>query len=568
MSEKIALYARVSSEQQAQEGTIESQVESLKEYVGGQGYKIEADYVFVDNGISGSTLVRPALDALRDRAAGGEIDKIVILCPDRLARKHAHQLILVEEFNRLGVMVEFVNHTITDSPEDQLLLQMQGVIAEFEREKILERSRRGKLHKAKSGKVSVLSGAPYGYVYIRGAQTEEARYEIHKEEAEVVRGIFKMVTLEHMSIGAIARHLNAQGIPTQRRQGIWERSTVWGILRNPAYRGQAAYRKTQVVARTRVTKLARDHGLYPKHLHSSSRERAKEDWIYIAVPSLVSEKMFAKVANQLEENKKLSPRHNTKYPYLLSGLLHCKECGYSLYGKAASNSKYKRRYYRCLGQDGHRWPKGRGCSGHPVRVEVLEDLVWEHTKELIEQPEVVFAEYSKRVNAKKKSRLSLEGLLSKKAKERRQQQVEKQRLLDLYQAGSISLEEISQRLTGIRAKLNKIAEEHSLLEAEGKREQQQLQLIEQFEHFKNKISKNLDQLQFGDKKHIVRLLVKDVVVDTAKEEMTINHIVPIDKSFPLRPRSNLALVGPDCVAWDRGRHHPGLSGSPRHRLRR
>ena len=307
------MYARVSSEQQAQEGTIESQVESLKEYVGGQGYKIEVDYVFVDNGISGSTLVRPALDALRDRAAGGEIDKIVILCPDRLARKHAHQLILVEEFNRLGVMVEFVNHTITDSPEDQLLLQMQGVIAEFEREKILERSRRGKLHKAKSGKVSVLSGAPYGYVYIRGAQTEEARYEIHKEEAEVVRGIFKMVTLEHMSIGAIARHLNAQGIPTQRRQGIWERSTVWGILRNPAYRGQAAYRKTQVVARTRVTKLARDHGLYPKHLHSSSRERAKEDWIYIAVPSLVSEKMFAKVANITSMHRAYRPSAGRVY---------------------------------------------------------------------------------------------------------------------------------------------------------------------------------------------------------------------------------------------------------------
>jgi len=306
----------------------------------------------------------------RAASARGDIARICILCPDRLARKYAHQLLVVEEFQRLGVTVEFTNHTFSDSPEDQLLVQMQGVIAEFEREKILERSRRGKLHKAKSGKVSVLSGAPYGYVYVRRTETEDAQYVIHPEEAAVVRRIFQRLTLERMSIRAIARQLNVDAIPTRHRQGIWESSTVAGILHNPAYMGQAAYRKTQVVARTRVTKLARDKGLYPKQLHSSNRERAKADWIYIPVPQLVSEKMFRQVERQLAENKKLSPRNNTKHEYLLSGLLHCQECGYALYGKAASRSKYNRRYYQCTGQDGHRWPTGRVCGGHPVRVEV------------------------------------------------------------------------------------------------------------------------------------------------------------------------------------------------------
>jgi site-specific DNA recombinase len=207
-----------------------------------------------------------------------------------------------------------------------------------------------------------------------------------------VRRVFHLYTLERKSIGAVARVLNADEVPTRHRMGKWERSTIWGMLKNPAYMGQAAYRKTQSVPRTRVTKLARDHGFYPKHVNSSSRDRDKEEWIYISVPQIVSEKVFARAQRQLEENKKLSPRNNKKYEYLLTGLLRCKECGYALGGKTASHTKYKRRYYRCMGQDGYRWPNGRVCPGHPVRVEVLDDLVWEHTRELIEEPAMVLSE--------------------------------------------------------------------------------------------------------------------------------------------------------------------------------
>ena len=149
MSQRIALYARVSSERQAEEGTVESQVSSLREYATEQNYKINEKMIFIDNGISGGTLERPALDKLRDLSAAGEIDRLIILCPDRLARKHTHQLILSEELKRLGVELEFVNRKLSESPEDQLLFQIQGVISEFEREKIMERSRRGKLFKAR-----------------------------------------------------------------------------------------------------------------------------------------------------------------------------------------------------------------------------------------------------------------------------------------------------------------------------------------------------------------------------------------------------------------------------------
>jgi site-specific DNA recombinase len=229
-------------------------------------------------------------------------------------------------------------------------------------EKIVERSRRGKIHKAKQGKVSVLSGAPYGYVYIPATDTEEARYEIHEREAEVVKQVFHMLIEQWISIGEIARRLTNIRIPTRNDVGHWGRSVVWLMLKNPAYIGKAAYGKTQVIDRKRPTKLAYDRNFYPKHIHSSTRNRPQEGWITILVPAIISEALFKKAQEQLEENKRFSPRNNKKNEYLLSGMLRCKECGYALYGNPASNSKYNRCYYRCMGQDGYRWPKGRVCS--------------------------------------------------------------------------------------------------------------------------------------------------------------------------------------------------------------
>ncbi|MEJ7710818.1 MAG: recombinase zinc beta ribbon domain-containing protein [Pyrinomonadaceae bacterium] len=186
--------------------------------------------------------------------------------------------------------------------------------------------------------------------------------------------------------------------------------------------------------------------------------------------------IYNKTRARLEENKRFSPRNNTKFEYLLSGLLRCQECGYALYGKSASNSKYKRCYYRCAGQDGHRWTNGRVCSSHPVRVEALDDLVWEQTRRLIEQPELVLKEYAARVQKKQRQRSEYKELIAKKRKEIKQQELEKERLLDLYQGGRVSLAEIEQRLKAIRAKMKKAADECALIEKEEKEEGQRLQV--------------------------------------------------------------------------------------------
>jgi site-specific DNA recombinase len=558
LQKHTAIYARVSSEQQAQHGTIESQLAAIEKFAAEKGLKIDPDLIFAENGFTGTTLARPKLDALRDKAVAGEIDAILVLDPDRLARKQAHQVILIEEFKKLGVEISFVNRPIATSPEDQLLLQMQGVIAEYEREKIVERHRRGKLHKAQAGRVSVLSGAPYGYVYLPATETEDARYEIHEREAEIVKQVFHLLIDQHFSIGAIARKLTQDQVPTRRDVGHWERSVIWEMLRNPAYIGRAAYRKTEVVDRVRPTKQAYDRNFYPKHVHSSTRDRPPEEWITIPVPAIISEELFQRVHERLEENKRFSPRNNKKYEYLLSGLLRCQECGYALYGKPASNSKYKRLYYRCAGQDGYRWTKGRVCSAHPIRVEALDDLVWEQTRRLVEQPELVLREYSARLQKKRRQQTEFKALLAKKKYESKQLELEKERLLDLYQSGRIALAEIEPRLKSLRSKSKRVQDERVLLEKEEKEESRRLQLIEQFAEFTQRMKANLTTLSFEERKQIVRLLVEEVTVSTQNEEITVRHILPLDQKCPLRKGSNLTIIGQCGAARVRDDHQRAI----------
>src|SRR5436305_10640866 len=242
---EVALYAHESSEQQATAHTILSQVVAVRQRIAEDGFVLLAEREFIDEGYSGATLLRPALERLRDLIATGTLDRVYVHSPDRLARKYAYQVLLMDEWQRAGVEVIFLNRALTQSPEDELLLQVQGMMAEYERAKILERSRRGKRHGAHLGNVAVLSGAPFGYRYIRkdeGGGT--ARYEIVLDEARVVRQAFHWVGLERASIGEVCRRLNAAGERT-RTGHVWERSVVWAMLKNPAYQGYAAFGKTQ-----------------------------------------------------------------------------------------------------------------------------------------------------------------------------------------------------------------------------------------------------------------------------------------------------------------------------------
>ena len=297
-----AIYARVSSDKQREENTIASQTAALVAFAREQRIAVPPEWVFEDDGYSGASLVRPGLERVRDLAAEGLIQAVLVYAPDRLSRRYAHQILLIEELARAGVETLFIRAPRGSTPEDELLVQFQGMIAEYERAQILERSRRGKRHRARQGEVSVLSGAPFGYRFIRKTDHSAAYYQIDEEQARIVRRVFELYITEGLSIGAIARLLNEQAIPTCKRRGRWERSTVWGMLRNPAYKGQACFGKTTMAPRQRITRPIRLRGgIAPRN--SASHERAREDWIPIAVPPIVSDDTFALAQERLEANK-------------------------------------------------------------------------------------------------------------------------------------------------------------------------------------------------------------------------------------------------------------------------
>jgi site-specific DNA recombinase len=238
MKRTAALYARVSSDRQKEEGTIASQRAALLAYAQTNELTVPPEWIFEDEGYSGAVLARPALERLRDLAAEGQLEVVLIYAPDRLSRKYAYQVLLIEEFARQGVEIVFIKSPSAHTPEEHLLLQFQGMIAEYERAQILERSRRGKRHRARAGEVSVLSGAPYGYRYIRKSEDAPASYAVLESEARVVRQVYDHYTVTSWSIGAITRWLNGEGVPTRKAGTRWERSTVWAMLRNPAYIGR------------------------------------------------------------------------------------------------------------------------------------------------------------------------------------------------------------------------------------------------------------------------------------------------------------------------------------------
>src|ERR687896_333264 len=187
-----AIYARVSSERQRQDETIQSQTVGLRELAAGRGLVVPEDLVFEDEGFSGATLTRPALERLRDRAAEGAFEVLLCHSADRLARRYAYQVLLLEELQRAGVEVVFAREPErTGSPEEELLRQFQGMIAEYERAQIAERMRRGRLHRDRQGSQAVLAGAPYGYRYVRKSEYADAYYEIDEAEAEVVLEVFR-----------------------------------------------------------------------------------------------------------------------------------------------------------------------------------------------------------------------------------------------------------------------------------------------------------------------------------------------------------------------------------------
>src|SRR5262245_22212182 len=507
-----AIYARVSSASQKEEETIVSQTAALKGYAISLGLVVPSDWIFEDEGFSGSTLIRPALERLRDLVAQVHVGVLLCHAPDRLARRYAYQVLLLEEFTRAGTEVRFLKAPPADTPEAALLVQVQGVIAEYEKAQILERTRRGKVHRAKAGSVSVLSGAPFGYRYVRKGPDTAARYEIVEQEARTVRELFRRYAEEQVSLRALGKWLTDQAIPTAAGKTLWDHSTVRELLRNPAYRGRAAFGRTgQLNEPPRVTRRRRLSGT--KAARQPARRRTSRDhWIEIPVPAIVSDDVFDLAARRFEDNRRFAARR-TKEPSLLQGLIACRRCGYAYFRAPKVNPGGRRYvYYCCAGTlDAGKRRGGRVCHNRSVRQDHLDALVWEHVTRLMSDPAIIRRELDRRLEERRQGpaatseRSHLRQELSRNASAMR-------RLLVAYEEGLVSLDQLRDRMPELRRREKSLSGQIESLDNHLANEETYLKLAENLENFLTRLRDAATSSSVRERQQVLRLVVREVLV--------------------------------------------------------
>lgn len=547
----VGLYARVSSDHQAEQETVASQVAGLRSRIERDGDRLNPNDVYVDEGYSGASLIRPALERLRDRAAQGGLDRLYVHSPDRLARRYAYQVLLLEELKRHRVEVVFLNGSMGDTPDQALLVQVQGMIAEYERALIAERCRRGKLHRGQSGSVNVLSGAPYGYLYVRKDEGEPARYQMLLHEARTVRNIFRWLVEEQQSVRAIARRLSREGVVTRRGRTRWDSSTVWGILRNPAYAGRAAFGKTEAVERHTLLRPLRGGPEVPRRPKSSYRDRPREQWVSIPVPPIVSEAVFQSAQEQLERNRRLARRNAAARHYLLQGLVVCAQCGYACYGTTSrrrGGAPYG--YYRCAGRDKGRYTEGTLCGVAPVRTDALEQHVWDSVRQVLNDPDRLMGEWSRRGSeAGAKAQLRTE---REEARRYLTAQVQALvRLQDAYEAGALTVPELTERSQRVRQRQRQA--QLDLEEAE-KRLTESVEIesiVGRLADFAEGVKDRLDQADWPLRQHLIRALVSRI--ELTEDGATVVYRIPASSKSPVPPSGPTGGEGAPSIHRLRGR---------------
>src|SRR6266850_248694 len=438
-----AIYARVSSEQQREAHTIASQTAALVELAKTLDLEVPKPWIFEDEGYSGATLERPGLERVRDLAAEGQIQAVLIYSPDRLSRKYAYQILLIEELARHGVETRFLNAPQGATAEDQLLVQLQGMIAEYERAQILERS------------------------------------------------------------------------------------MVWAMLRNPAYRGTACFGKTRVAPRQRVTRALRARGGMTTR-NSANHERPREEWIEIPVPAVIDEPTFARAQELLHENKVRS-RRRTIAPSLVQGLVSCRRCGYALSRTSTRSSARLIHYYRCIGSDAWRHLGGPRCHSRPVRQDLLDQIVWTEVIQLLEDPSLIQQELDRRLAV---ARVADPTKQREQALQRDVVRVGKsiERVLTAYQEDLLSLEQLRERLPPLRQREQALRTELQSIADQTRERAAYLRLAETLSAFLTRLRVVADTLDIVERQRIVRLVVKEVLVDD--DTVVIRHCIPVSSGSP------------------------------------
>lgn len=367
------IYIRVSSDEQAEKGySLPSQLEACRKYATEQGFTIVAE---ITDDYTGSKLDRPGLDQVRAMLEQGEAQALIVYSSDRLTRSLAHSLLLRDELQQWKVELHYcMRGKLEDTPESRMVENIEGVFAEYWRERIIEGSRRGRRTKALSGKWVGIGDPPYGYKRMEG------RLEIDEEAADIVRLIYKWYTVgDETGSGplvdyAIACKVEDMHVPTPAERlgkkrkynaGTWSYTAVRRILVSETYAGVARYGR-----------LIGEDG--------KGGKRPEHEQIKIPVPAIVDRDVWEAAQARREYNKKMSKR-NAKREYLLRGLITC-GCGSKMVGGGYQKTGFF--YYYCSYRTKYRHMKESPCQEMPIRCEVLEGQVWDYVCSIITYPQV------------------------------------------------------------------------------------------------------------------------------------------------------------------------------------
>jgi site-specific DNA recombinase len=512
---RVAIYARVSSESQEARGTIGSQLEVLRKRVAAEGHQLIAEYC--DDGCSGARLDRPGLDAMRDAAEAGQIDGVWCLSPDRLARVYAYQVIVLDELTRCGVAVLFHDTpALNDDPQTHLLTQVQGVIAEYERAKLAERYRRGKLWRSRAGEI-IAWKCSYGYRRVPRSAAEVAHLEVYEPEARIVRGIFRDYVQHNVSIRQITRLLNDDGVPSPSGKNIWGVSTIGRLLRNEAYVGRVYYNRREEVV--------------DRHAKRGKRVlfRPREQWIEIPVPTIVSEEIFEAAQRVSRDNSSWSPRRAEAGHWLLRGLLKCGHCHVTVScHKMRAHNGTIHRYYYCTNHDPIRaMGEHRRCPERNVRADELDAFVFEQIRTAMLRPQMLLAGQDAVASRRKPTGDELlEAEVARFNRKIEAAGAERRRVADLYQGGFIEQHELLRRGKELDARRRILEAQRETLIGERKELSQKNRLRQRVAGFAEKVTATIDQLDFEQRQKLLRLVVEAVRVKGWQVEIRLR--IPLD----------------------------------------
>jgi site-specific DNA recombinase len=530
---RAILYARVSTDEQVRSGySLAQQLEALREYAAGEGYEVLEEVV--DPGQSGASLERPGMDRVRDLVSAGGVSVVLAQDRDRFAREPAYLFYLREEFGEHGCKLRALNDRGDDSPEGQLTDGILDQIARFERLKIAERSRRGKLRKAREGKIIAPRTPRYGF------KLNAARdaYEVNEPEMEVVRRIFHLVGAEGRTPGSLARVMERQGVLTPRGAKRWDRTFFRECILADIYKPHSFDELRAVLSAEATSRLDPDkrYGLWwfnrrgvktgqvaetgPDGRHYRKtyhwHEKPKEEWIAVPVPDSGIPRELVDAARAAVESNSKPARAGRRFWELTGGIAYCGECGRTMCANHSSKTKKGRHYtydYYCCSQR-NRYGTDACANSYRPRACELEGSVWDLVSGLLKDPERLRVGLEKLIEEEGRS---VRGNPYKEVEMWAKKLSEVDQMRSAYQdqqaEGLITLDELRTKLADLE-EIRSVA----LTELEALRSRrEQMERLENdadflLEHYARMVPETLDNLTSKERHSIYRMLRLKVVV--------------------------------------------------------